>query len=41
MRYRVSRAESGQAAVESALTLPLAVFLILGSLQLFLMLQAR
>lgn len=35
------RAESGQAAVESALTLPLAVFLILGALQLFLMLQAR
>lgn len=41
MPYRVSRAESGQAAVESALTLPLAIFLILGSLQLFLMLQAR
>jgi TadE-like protein len=33
--------ESGQAAVEAALTLPLTVFLILGILQLFLMLQAR
>lgn len=33
--------ESGQAAVESALTLPLTVFLVLGTLQLFLMLQGR
>jgi len=33
--------ESGQAAVESALTLPLVVFLFLGTLQLFLALQAR
>lgn len=33
--------QSGQAAVEAALTLPLSVFLILGTLQLFLMLQAR
>lgn len=33
--------QSGQAAVEAALTLPLVVFLILGTLQLFLMLQAR
>jgi len=33
--------ESGQAAVESALTLPLVVFLVLGTLQLFMMLQAR
>lgn len=33
--------ESGQALVEAALTLPLTVFLILGTLQLFLMLQAR
>lgn len=33
--------ESGQAAVEAALTLPLTVFLILGILQLFLMQQAR
>jgi hypothetical protein len=41
MRSLTLRAESGQAAVESALTLPLAVFLILGALQLFLMLQAR
>lgn len=36
-----SRRESGQAAVESALTLPLTIFLILGTLQLFMMLQAR
>ncbi|MDY7226184.1 TadE/TadG family type IV pilus assembly protein [Hyalangium rubrum] len=35
------RGESGQAAVEAALTLPLTVFLILGTLQLFLMLQGR
>ncbi|MCP3100903.1 pilus assembly protein [Myxococcus sp. K15C18031901] len=33
--------ESGQAAVEAALTLPLVVFLVLGTLQLFMMLQAR
>ncbi|WP_224369064.1 TadE/TadG family type IV pilus assembly protein [Hyalangium versicolor] len=33
--------QSGQAAVEAALTLPLTVFLILGLLQLFLMMQAR
>lgn len=33
--------QSGQAAVEAALTLPLTVFLILGTLQLFLVLQAR
>lgn len=42
MRWGTSAdAESGQAAVESALTLPLTVFLILGTLQMFLMLQAR
>jgi hypothetical protein len=33
--------ESGQAVVESAITLPLALFMVLGTLQLFLMLQAR
>lgn len=33
--------DSGQAAVESALTLPLTVFLMLGMLQLFQVLQAR
>jgi hypothetical protein len=33
--------ERGQAAVESALTLPLVVFIVLGSLQLFLLLQAK
>lgn len=33
--------ESGQAAVETALTMPLTIFLILGTLQLFLMLQGR
>ncbi|XXF78532.1 pilus assembly protein [Myxococcaceae bacterium GXIMD 01537] len=36
-----ARHESGQAAVEAALTLPLTVFLILGTIQLFLMLQGR
>ncbi len=35
------RRQSGQAAVEAALTLPLVVFLVLGTLQLFMMLQAR
>lgn len=33
--------QSGQASVEAALTLPLVVFLVLGTLQLFMMLQAR
>ncbi|MHB8873155.1 MAG: TadE family protein, partial [Myxococcaceae bacterium] len=33
--------QSGQAGVEAALTLPMVVFLILGTLQLFTMLQAR
>ncbi len=33
--------ESGQAVVEAALTLPLTVFLIVGTLQLFLMMHAR
>lgn len=33
--------QSGQAVVEAALTLPLTVFLLLGTLQLFLLLQAR
>ncbi|ATB31967.1 TadE/TadG family type IV pilus assembly protein [Melittangium boletus] len=33
--------QSGQAAVEAALTLPLTIFLILGTLQLFMMLQGR
>lgn len=35
------KAQRGQAAVEAALTLPLIVFLIVGTLQLFLMVQAR
>jgi hypothetical protein len=34
-------AQSGQATVEAALTLPLALFLMLGGLQVFLTLQAR
>jgi hypothetical protein len=36
-----SRAQLGQATVEAALTLPLALFLVLGGLQVFLTLQAR
>jgi hypothetical protein len=35
------RGVRGQAAVEAAVTLPLTIFVLLGSLQLFLMLQAR
>ena len=35
------RSDSGQAAVEAALTTPLVVFLVLGTLQLFLLLQAK
>lgn len=40
-RVHWRRAESGQAAVETALTLPLTLFLLLGLLQLSMMLQAR
>lgn len=36
-----TQGESGQAAVEAALILPLTVFLLLGTLQLFMLLQAR
>lgn len=35
------RGQRGQAAVETAITLPLALFVILGTLQLFLMLNGR
>ncbi|MBK7862347.1 MAG: pilus assembly protein [Archangiaceae bacterium] len=35
------RRPRGQAAVETALTLPLVLFMILGALQLFMVLQAR
>jgi len=38
---RLRGRESGQAAVESALTLPLLVFMILGTLQLFMLFQGR
>jgi len=41
MRTSRSSRESGQALVESALTLPLLLFVVLGTLQLFLALQAR
>lgn len=33
--------QSGQAAVESAITLPLVLFMVLGTLQLFMLLQGR
>lgn len=35
------RGQTGQAAVETAITLPLVLFMILGTMQLFLVLQAR
>src|SRR3954466_13898454 len=35
------RGDAGQAAVETALTLPLVLFMILGALQLFMVMQAR
>jgi hypothetical protein len=41
VRARRRAGESGQAAVEAALTLPLMLFAVLGTLQLFLMLQGR
>jgi hypothetical protein len=41
MKGTLGHRESGQAAVESALTLPLVLFLLLGTLQLFLLLQAK
>ena len=40
-RAPARKGQSGQASVEAALTLPLMVFLMLGTLQLFLMLQGR
>jgi len=33
--------ESGQAAVETAITMPLTIFMVLGTLQLFMLLQGR
>ncbi len=36
-----SMRDSGQAVVETAITLPLTVFLVLGTIQLFMMLQGR
>jgi len=37
----VNARESGQAAVETAITMPLVLFMILGTLQLFMLLQGR
>ncbi|MET0404777.1 MAG: TadE family protein [Cystobacter sp.] len=41
LRARSHSGQSGQASVEAALSLPLTLFLMLGTLQLFLMLQGR
>ena len=41
MRRQSPQRESGQAAVEAALTLPLVVFLVLGVMQMVLVMQAR
>src|SRR5256885_5594472 len=41
MRSPGAAKESGQALVETALTLPLMLFCVLGTTQLFMMLQAR
>jgi hypothetical protein len=41
MQRRARSRRRGQTAVEAALTLPLTLFMVLGALQLFLMLQAR
>jgi hypothetical protein len=38
---RASNREAGQAAVEAALTMPLMLFILLGTLQLFMMMHAR
>ncbi len=35
------RRDSGQAAVESAITMPVTIFMVLGTMQLFMMLQGR
>lgn len=40
-RRKFSKRESGQAAVETALTLPITLFLFFGTLQLILMMQGR
>ena len=37
----ISHRESGQAAVETAITMPLALFMVLGTMQLFMLLQGR
>src|SRR5690242_5845293 len=39
LRHR--RGSAGQAAVETALTMPLALFMVLGCIQLFMLLQAK
>ncbi len=41
MAGRGEGSESGQASIEAALTLPLTIFLVLGTVQLFLLLQGR
>jgi hypothetical protein len=41
MKAALHHPECGQAGIEAALTMPLVVFLLLGALQLFMLLQAR
>jgi hypothetical protein len=40
-RLRTVRSPRGQAAVETAITMPLTLFMLLGTLQLFMLLQGR
>ena len=41
VRFSAPASDCGQAAVEAALTMPLVLFCVMGTLQLFLMFNAR